>query len=441
MGDGVNTNVEALHEIKNSLVRFQERITPLQGELMQAFQEIDEQLADGINRKMRQIEERQRKGTAEGRTDSFACDTCKGRIHLKIMGDTTHCREAGCNGTLHRVYTDRSYSSAQRNNDKEELEQLRRVVNNYNQQKADFLQLFSSFFSSEAGDVNRGVASLASCISILEQYLGTDISIDAESENSKKKIVSRHLNHDEVNSRWQSNVQDIDTQIENYKAALMERGVPDCKWLDKTLATHRAAMLEQAGYDLDVASGKAEISTNRKDAYIYPTDYPKFYDELASDFSNYCLTGTNPNYKQAPEWQNNCQRCVPTYESRRRGNEVSVHPSTYGSVHLAYHPFDVWEDAQVIYCEGNGMSDIQHTMSAWGNGSRAQVVVYWDLPHGGGHTFIAEQVNGQTIFTDPQTGDSNVSRYFERVVSGRTRFCRIDNLDFSGYSEECYTEV
>lgn len=101
MGDGVNTNVEALHEIKNSLVRFQERIQPLQGDLRQAFQEIDEQLADGVKRKMRQIEERQRKETEEGRTDSFACDTCGGRIRLKIMGDTTHCREAGCNGTLH----------------------------------------------------------------------------------------------------------------------------------------------------------------------------------------------------------------------------------------------------------------------------------------------------------------------------------------------------
>lgn len=189
MGDGVNTNVEALHEIKNSLVRFQERIAPLQGELTQAFQKIDEQLADGVKRKLRQIEERQRKGTEEGRTDSFACDTCRGRIRLKILGDTTHCREAGCNGTLHRVYTDRRYSSTQHNNDKEELEQIRQVVNNYNQQKTNFLQLFSSFFSSEAGDVNRGVASLTSCISILEQYLGTDISIDAgcDQEETKKK--------------------------------------------------------------------------------------------------------------------------------------------------------------------------------------------------------------------------------------------------------------
>ena len=112
-------------------------------------------------RKPGQIQERQRKETEEGRTDSFACDTCGGRIRLKIMGDPTHCREAGCNGTLHRVYTDRCYSSVPRNYDKEELEQMRQVVNNYNQQKADFLQLFSSFFSSEAGDVNRGVASVS----------------------------------------------------------------------------------------------------------------------------------------------------------------------------------------------------------------------------------------------------------------------------------------
>lgn len=65
---------------------------------------------------------------------------------------------------------------------------MRQVVNNYNQQKADFLQLFSSFFSSEAGDVNRGVASLASCISILEQYLGTDICHYSQ----EKKYIAMH---------------------------------------------------------------------------------------------------------------------------------------------------------------------------------------------------------------------------------------------------------
>ena len=189
MGNGVNTNIEAQHEIKDSLVRFQERIAPLQSELTQAFQEIDEQLSQSVKLKMRQLEERQRRGTDEGRTDTFACDTCPGKIRLLIRSDTTHCREQGCNGTLHRVYTDRTYSSEQRRKDIDELEQLRQMVNNYNQQKNEFQHLFASFFSSEAGNADRGIASLASCISILEQYLGTTISFDAglEQDEAKKK--------------------------------------------------------------------------------------------------------------------------------------------------------------------------------------------------------------------------------------------------------------
>ena len=189
MGNGVNINIEALHEIKDSLVRFQERIAPLQSELTQAFQEIDEQLSQSVKLKMRQLEERQRRGTDEGRTDTFACDTCSGRIRLLIRSDTTHCREQGCNGKLHRVYTDHTYSSEQRRKDIDELEQLRQMVNNYNQQKNEFQHLFASFFSSEAGNADRGIASLASCISILEQYLGTTISFDAglEQDEAKKK--------------------------------------------------------------------------------------------------------------------------------------------------------------------------------------------------------------------------------------------------------------
>lgn len=55
---------------------------------------------------------------------------------------------------------------------------------------------------------------------------------------------SRHLSPTEVSSSWETAVQSINEQIENYRKALNQRGVPDCKWLDKTLAAHRAAMLE-----------------------------------------------------------------------------------------------------------------------------------------------------------------------------------------------------
>ena len=252
---------------------------------------------------------------------------------------------------------------------------------------------------------------------------------------------TRHLTSNETSDRWKTSVKCIDAEIENYKQALLDRGVPNCKWLSDTLARHRAAMLEQEGYNLDAASGNGQMSTNSPTAYAYPSDYTSFFDGLADEFRQHSLNQTNPNYNLAPQWRNNCQRCVPTLEMRRRGSEVTARPSTYGSEHLSYRPFDVWQNANVLNCRGNGLSDIQHSMLEWGDGARAQVVVYWDSPHGGGHTFIAEQRNGETIFSDPQTGNINVENYFNRVVLDRTQFCRIDNLEFSNYIEECYQEV
>lgn len=252
---------------------------------------------------------------------------------------------------------------------------------------------------------------------------------------------SRRLSPDEVNARWQSGVDSINEQIANYKEALLARGVPECAWLNRTLAQHRAAMLEQEGFELDAASGQANDTTNDGSAYRYPGDYAAFYDQLAAEFQQYCLSGTNPRYHDAPEWRDNCQRCVPTCELRRRGNEFTVRPSTYGSTHLVYRPFDVWESAEIQSSTGNGMQTIQNSMADWGDGSRAQVVVYWDSPLGGGHTFMAEQRNGATAFFDPQTGNSDCASYFDRVLDGRTQFSRIDNLQFSSYIEDCYMEV
>ncbi len=252
---------------------------------------------------------------------------------------------------------------------------------------------------------------------------------------------TKHLSPEEVNARWQSGVESIDEHIANYHAALLARGVPEGKWLNQTLAQHRARMLEQEGYNLDLASGHTEDSTNAFNAYQYPGDYPAFYDQLADDFRRHCLSGANPNYESGPAWQNNCQRCVPTYELRRRGAEVTARPSTYGSDHLSHHPFDVWEKANVISCQGSGLNDIQNTLSSWGDGARAQLVVVWNDGFGtNGHTFIAEQRNGTTHFFDPQNGEMDAVSYFDDVMVGETQFCRIDNLRTSNYINECYTE-
>lgn len=283
----------------------------------------------------------------------------------------------------------------------------------------------------------QGEKYVALLVKGLQEY--EDVNFNTSGMNMQGH--ARRLSSSEVDSRWESGVKNIDEIIDNYRVELHNRGVPECQWLNDTLARHRAAMLEQYGYDLDVASGHGSDSVHNGEAYPDIGDYPAFYNSLADQFRQYSLNETNPHYSEAPQWRNNCQRCVPALEMRRRGSEVTARPSNYGSEHLSYCPFDVWQNANVIQCEGNGMSDIQNMMNSWGDGARAQVVVYWDSPHGGGHTFIAEQRNGETIFSDPQTGRFDVSNYFNRVLENRTQFCRIDNLEFSNYIEECYQEV
>ena len=99
----------------------------------------------------------------------------------------------------------------------------------------------------------------------------------------------------ETSARWKTSVENINIEIENYKQALIDRGIPEGKWMIDTLAKHRAAMLEQEGYNLDVASGNGQISTNSPTAYSYPTDYRAFYNRLSDEFRQYSLDYTNSN--------------------------------------------------------------------------------------------------------------------------------------------------
>lgn len=252
---------------------------------------------------------------------------------------------------------------------------------------------------------------------------------------------SRRLSPVEVSNRWETAVQSINEQIENYREALNQRGVPDCKWLDKTLAAHRAAMLEQEAYEFDVASGHGADSIHNSDAYLYPGDYSAFYDQLAGQFRTHCAEATNPNYnsEEVNQWYINCQRCVPTYEMLRRGLDVTALPCDGDYDYLASHPFSVWENANVISCIGQGKSEIETAMNSWGDGARAQITVMWTRTSG--HTFLAEQRGGQTYFIDPQSGNENYLDWIDSAIPGMTQFCRIDNLDTSPFINHCYREV
>lgn len=150
------------------------------------------------------------------------------------------------------------------------------------------------------------------------------------------------------------------------------------------------------------------------------------------------LKECNPNFELGREWRINCQRCVPTFEMRNRGYDVTAYPKPLNPdrTDLSYNPFAVWQNPKVIECSKNGFEDIEKKMEEWGDGARAQVVVVWKNTNAG-HTFVAERVDGKTIYVDPQSGNKDVKSYFSRVQDGSVRLARIDNLDVTSRILDC----
>lgn len=149
------------------------------------------------------------------------------------------------------------------------------------------------------------------------------------------------------------------------------------------------------------------------------------------------LKATNPNYNQGAEYQNNCQRCVASYELRRRGYKVRAKPAMV-TADGKLSPNDtvaaqwftgLFKDIQWYALptnNENGIAALEAMMKTWGDGARAEVYVAWE--NGGAHVFVAEQANGKTYFFDPQTGSNNCRGHFANALEGRTMFARIDNL-------------
>ena len=141
------------------------------------------------------------------------------------------------------------------------------------------------------------------------------------------------------------------------------------------------------------------------------------------------LAAVNPNFSTGEyKWQNNCQRCVPTYEMRRRGYRVTAKPipTKVKEDYIAKDYTVVWEKRAPVWCQSwDVRQEIEKQMAAWGNGARVEVFVVWKS--GSSHVFVAEQINGETVFLDPQNPAADASKYFDIAVAGFTSFLRIDN--------------
>jgi hypothetical protein len=147
--------------------------------------------------------------------------------------------------------------------------------------------------------------------------------------------------------------------------------------------------------------------------------------------------GTNPNYYKGIEFQTNCQRCVVTYELRRRGMDVTAAPNYERFTNVFPHLTNVFTSFNRHGTRGNGQyvsrRVLMERIGSMPNGARG--IVSWSfkgddgMPDG--HVINFEKYNGRIIFIDPQVGLVGSSALGKADRNGYD-YARLDNLQLTG---------
>lgn len=204
---------------------------------------------------------------------------------------------------------------------------------------------------------------------------------------------------------------------------------------DDFAKTPKGELIARGELDKDETK-KAGLARIRNEEFVLPNK-TKIPPQLA-------LSGTNPNYAKAREYQINCQRCVPTYEMRRRGYDVEALGNLRGSMKLGNleKMKELWslEDKDILrnYIEIKRGENITIKDADFGNvldfiedsdiGSRFQISWWWSKDRSG-HTVIAENTRKGAIFIDPQIGKTFTAEQFWRLDKNKRKMFlfRIDN--------------
>lgn len=143
-------------------------------------------------------------------------------------------------------------------------------------------------------------------------------------------------------------------------------------------------------------------------------------------------SGANPEYKTgAWEYKNNCQRCVQTYELRRRGYNVTAMPKKRRNDNISWGSeiFNGYGktkyDAIKAYKLNQTEQAVKTELANAPAGSRYSIYIQWK--GGSAHVFIAEKTKTGVKYVDPQSGQGNVSDYFNGGRKGKFGFFRMDD--------------
>ncbi|MCL2492516.1 MAG: toxin glutamine deamidase domain-containing protein [Clostridiales bacterium] len=127
-------------------------------------------------------------------------------------------------------------------------------------------------------------------------------------------------------------------------------------------------------------------------------------------------------------YKNNCQRCVPAYELRRRGFNVTAksRQTARNAIRTAADWFDVTQSK--FYLD---KAALLRALETYEDGARFAVRQRWvgSKLKDPGHVYVAEKINGKIIFIDPQSGIINYDG-IDQAKQNSIQFFRMDNANF-----------
>ena len=141
----------------------------------------------------------------------------------------------------------------------------------------------------------------------------------------------------------------------------------------------------------------------------------------------------NPDYKTGGrQYHVNCQRCVQTYELRRRGYNVEAMPKPIKNNTVSWGS-EIFGDygksklsARGAYTLDLTEQAVKDELAKAPNGARYSIYIQWKNSSSA-HVFVAEKSRGVVHFVDPQTGKLDASDYFKDGRKGKFGFFRMDD--------------
>lgn len=144
----------------------------------------------------------------------------------------------------------------------------------------------------------------------------------------------------------------------------------------------------------------------------------------------------NPDYKINADCQINCQRCVPTFELRRRGYPVEAipKPKTNPSKSGIRNGNECFKNAPIKGVYGKTpkltKADLLRDLKSFPDGARFGIIWMWPGRRSA-HTIACEKINGKLVFMDPQTGVTGTAALGQADRTTGYSYYRMDDKDLA----------